>query len=78
MHRKHMAEDLERLNFGYVYAAIHNCAPYGDPKREPMQPTEIVPRLKPEPVDMTKMSPKAQKNYLFWIFQGSGKSNFKK
>ena len=72
MHRKHMAEDMERLNFGYVYAAIYNCAP-GDPKREPMQPTEIVPRLKPEPVDMTKMSPKAQKNYLFWVFQGAGK-----
>ena len=70
--RKHMEDDLARLNAGYVYAAIHNTA-FGDPKRQAVQPTDIVPRLQPAPPDMTKMSPKAQKNYLFWVFQGAGK-----
>ena len=71
-----MADDLLRLNAGYIYAAIYNTA-LGDPKRKAVQPSDIVPSMQPEPLDMTKMSPKAQKNYLFWVFQGGGKSNMK-
>lgn len=74
--RKQEADDLLRLNAGYIYAAIYNCAPFADPKRKAVQPTEILPESspsKPKPADMTKMSPKAQKNYLFWVFQGQGK-----
>jgi len=73
--RKRAADDLLRLNAGFIYAAIYNTA-MGDPKRQPVQPTDILPEsssFKPAPPDMTKMSAKAQKNYLFWVFQGQGK-----
>ncbi len=75
MHRKHMADDTARLNAGYIYAAIHNTAAFGDPKRDAVQPTDIVPSMRKELPDLTKMTAQQQKAYMFAVFQGSGKKN---
>jgi hypothetical protein len=76
--RKQMADDRQRLNAGFIWAAIHNTA-YGDPDREAKQPTDIVPSMnKEEPLpDLTKMTPEQQKYYIFRTFQGAGKRNMR-
>lgn len=73
MKRKQMADDAARLNAGYIYAAIHNTAAFGDPKRDAVQPSDIVPSMRQELPDLTKMSAKDQKAYMFAVFQGAGK-----
>jgi hypothetical protein len=71
--RKHMADDKLRLNAGFVYAAVYNTA-QGDPNREAVQPTDIVPSMRQDPhPDMTKMTADQQKNHIFRVLMGSGK-----
>lgn len=71
--RKHLQDDKARLNVGYIYAAIHNTAP-GDPNREAVQPTDIVPSMyvNRHP-DISKMSSEQQKAHIFNVFMGAGK-----
>ena len=65
-----MEDDKARLNAGYLYAAIHNTA-YGDPNREAVQPTDIVPSMREERhPDLTGLSGDEVKSIIFSVFQG--------
>ena len=76
--RKHMEDDKLRLNAGFIYAAIHNTA-QGDPDREAVQPTDIVPSMKEEErlPDLTQMTPEQQKAHIFNVFMGAGKRSMR-
>ncbi len=65
-----MEDDKARLNAGYLYAAIHNTA-YGDPNREAVQPTDIVPSMREEKnPDLTGLSGDEVKARIFSILGG--------
>lgn len=71
--RKRAADMRERLNFGFIYAAIHNCAPFADANRKPVQPEDIVPGLaKQKPAetgfDLTKLSSTEQAAHFKKLF----------
>jgi len=71
--RKHMADDKLRLNAGFVYAAIHNTA-MGDPNRDAVQPTDIVPSMREDKhPDMTRMTAEQQKAHIFAVLGGGKK-----
>jgi len=71
--RKHMDDDRARLNAGYIYAAIYNTA-MGDPNREAVQPTDVVPSMRVEKhPDLTGMSGDQVKRAIFSVFQGQVK-----
>jgi hypothetical protein len=67
--RKHMEDDRARLNAGYIYAAIHNTA-YGDPNREAVQPSDIVPSMREDKHDLTGRSGDEVKAMIFSVFGG--------
>ena len=73
-----MADDALRLNAGYIYSAIHNTAPMGDPNRDAVQPTDIVPSMREDKnPDLTKMTPEEQRNHVFRVFMGAGKRSMR-
>lgn len=63
LQRKQAEDKRQRLNAGIIAAMIYNTAPFGDDKREPMKPTDFVPGME-EKIDLSKMSPEAQRDYL--------------
>jgi hypothetical protein len=74
--RKHLDEDRARLNAGFIYAAIHNTAYGGDPNRDAVQATDIVPGMRVEKhPDLRGMSGELVKQHLFSVFMGAGKKS---
>ncbi len=70
-----MEDDRARLNAGYIYAAIHNTA-YGDPNREAVQPTDIVPSMRVDRhPDLTGKSGDEVKRLIFAVFNGGTKKH---
>ena len=53
-----------RLNAGIVASAVCNSAPFGDPDRKAVQPTDYVPDFKSKERDLTEMSPEEQKFHI--------------
>ena len=75
--RKHLADDKLRLNAGFIYSAIYNTAD-GDPNREAVQPTDIVPSMREDKTpDLTKMTGEEQRNFIFHVFMGAGKRSMR-
>ena len=68
LRRARNKQNHETLNAGVVAAMIYNCAPFGDPNREPKSPLDFVPDWKPKPIDMRELTPMQQKIYLMNIF----------
>ncbi len=62
-----MEEDRARLNAGFIYAAIHNTA-MGDPNRDAVQPTDIVPSMREDRTDLRTMTAEKQKEHIFGVF----------
>lgn len=79
LRRKMADDDRQRLNAGFIYAAVCNSA-WGDPARDPAQPTDIVPSMakKKGPPDLRTMTPEEQKAYLDNMFMGAGKRSMRK
>lgn len=70
-----MHDDAQRLNAGYIYAAIHNTA-QGDPNRDAVQPTDIVPSMREDKhPDLRGMSGELVKAHMFRVFMGAGKKS---
>jgi hypothetical protein len=72
--RRNLNDDKLRLNAGFIYAAIHNTAP-GDPNRDAVQPTDIVPSMRRDAKDVSQMTAAEAKAHIFRVFQGAGKRN---
>lgn len=69
--RKRAADKRERLNFGFVWAAILNTAAFADPNRRAAQPEDIVPGLAKEHEvrgDLSKKSPEEQADFFKKLF----------
>ncbi len=75
--RKQAEDDKNRLNAGFIWAALYNTAAFGDPNRTPKHPTDIVDSMrKKKEFDLRDLSPEEQKVYLMNTFYGGGKKQF--
>lgn len=75
--RKQVEDDKNRLNVGFIWAALHNTAAFADPNRVAKQPTDIVDSMRQKKeFDLRDLSPEEQKSYIMNTFYGSGKKQF--
>lgn len=69
------ADNRAQFNAGIVAAAVYNCAPFGDEKRQAVNPVEFVPAWnsrKNKSNDMTDWAPEEQREYLLKVFDSTG------
>lgn len=70
--RKKAADMRLRLNAGYIWSAILNAAPFADPNRRAVQPSDIVPGLAKDHSgsgpDLTQMSGEEQAAHMKALF----------